>query len=146
MYLQVKLKHYLFAFVYTSLRLHEILCKLFWGYVKFCSWVRQKLYFEKIPQMVVWRLLLQEEVSCSSYSTGFCSVRRSSMDVWVTVPAICWWQPDLSPLRELSRLLSPSVTWGVNEGCLQTPFLKSEGVNSCNTVLLREESLLFILP
>lgn len=143
-YLQVKLKH-LLAFVYTSLRLRKILCNLYLDYVRFFSWVGQKLYFEENLQMVVWRLLLQEEFNCSSYSAGLCSVMRSVMDVWITVPAVCWWHPDLSPLRELSRLLSPLVTWGVNEGCLQTPLLRFVGPSNGNAVPLRAEGLLFIL-
>lgn len=50
----------------------------------------------------------------------------------------------LSPLREQSRCFSPSVTWGIDEGCLQTPALQPEGPTSL-IVSLREGIILFIL-
>jgi len=48
--------------------------------VKFCS-LRKKLYFEENPQIVVWMLLLEDEVSCSFYSIDLCNIKRSSIDI-----------------------------------------------------------------
>lgn len=87
-FLWVKLKRDLFPFVYTSLRLHEILCKYFWGYMKFFSKTKA-VFWGTFPQIFVWRLFHRIKLVVPAAHQVYAVSRGLA---W-TLPAICLWHP-----------------------------------------------------